>query len=435
MLLTTAMLFADRSLARAAVRPSSNQLCRKDYGGSGINIPLTKHTKNDGKTDLQWYAKISVGTPPQELNVLIDTGSPALLLPAGNCTTCGQQTLFDFDKSSTFSWTQTPFQDIMFGTSGDTTPVSGPVKASCAEVSDSVSVQGLTATEFRFILCDQQDAAFRAQGEIDGILGLPVEDSEYKGLEWSLYDAGLLASPLFGIYIPPGQITGGQLTLGLDDTKHDGTVTYVDLDNELSLLKQTWVMDLETVYVNGEKLQITTNTSTTRIAYPRALSVLDTGTAFISAPSYEVARDLYARISPKIYRIDPVGTWGAPCKDMETLTSNVTFLFGYDGGSQANVTLPAKSLNLGPYPGKEGICQAAINDIKQTNKDGRGVWVIGSPLLKQYYTTWNGRDLQVGFAPLKAPPASEVHQNGSKGKTVRIPLIYASVLLGLLSLL
>lgn len=67
MLLSTAMLIAAPALAKAVARPSSNQLLRKDYGGSVINAPLTDYTRNDGKTDLQWYAKVSVGTPPQEL--------------------------------------------------------------------------------------------------------------------------------------------------------------------------------------------------------------------------------------------------------------------------------------------------------------------------------------------------------------------------------
>lgn len=353
-------------------------------------------------------------------NVLIDTGFRTLLLPASNCTTCGQQTLFDFSKSSTFSWTPTPFNEVSFGTDGNTIPVSGPIPASCTNVSDTLSIQGLTASNYQFLLCDQQDPAFSAQGEIDGILGFPVEASEDKGLEWALYEAGLLANPLFGLYTPPGQLTGGQLTLGgLDDTKYDGSLTYVDLDRELSLSRQNWVMDIQTLYINGEQLQITTNASAPKTGYPQSLSILDTGTAHVQAPTYQVARDIYATISPKIYQIDPVGTWGAPCSDMEAITSDVTFLFGYDGSTQANVTIPPKSLNLGPYPGKDGICQAAITNWRygQVNGDGRGVWVIGSPLLKQYYTAWNGRDLQVGFAPLKAPPVSEVPHNCRKRHT------------------
>ncbi|POS73965.1 hypothetical protein DHEL01_v207645 [Diaporthe helianthi] len=407
MFLTTAFLLVAPFLAKGAARPSSNQLFRKDHEGSVISVPLTDHTKNNGKTDLQWYAKVSVGTPPQEFNVLIDTGSSGLLLPSGNCTTCGQQTLFDFSQSSTFSWSQELFEQVGFGTSGDTIPVSGPVRARCVNVSDSVSIQGLTADEYRFILCDEQDSSLSDQGEIDGILGLPIEaDNEAgPGLEWALYDAGLLADPIFGIYTPPGQITGGQLTLGgVDKTKYKGDLIFVDLNKELAVERPTWILDIQTMFVDGEQLRLPVDNSTAKAPYPQALSILDTGTAHIQAPTYQVARDIYAKISPEIYQIDPVGTWGAPCAVMETIASDITFLFGYDGAAtQVKLTLPGKSVNLGPYPGKEGICQGVITNSRrgQLHEDGRGVWVIGSPLLKQYYTAWDGRDLRVGFAPLK----------------------------------
>lgn len=67
MLLVAVMLMAAPASAKSVMRPSSNQLFRKDSEGNVVNIPLTDHTKNDGKTDLQWYAKVLVGTPPQEL--------------------------------------------------------------------------------------------------------------------------------------------------------------------------------------------------------------------------------------------------------------------------------------------------------------------------------------------------------------------------------
>lgn len=340
---------------------------------------------------------------------MIDTGSSGLLLPAGNCTTCGQQTLFDFSKSSTFSWSQDSFEEVRFGTSGDTIPVSGPVSASCTNASDSVSIQGLTADKYRFILCDQQDPSFSDQGEIDGILGLPIEADNRAGpgLEWALYDAGLLADPVFGIYTPPGQITGGQLTLGgVDKTKYEGDLIFLDLNKELAVERPTWILDIQTIFIGGQQLLITVDNSTAKVGYPQALSILDTGTAHMQAPTYQVARDIYATISPDIYQIDPVGTWGGPCGLMESITSDITFLFGYNGATtQLKLTLPGQSINLGPYPGKEGICQGVITNFRrgQIHEDGRGVWVIGSPLLKQYYSVWNGRDLRVGFASLKVP--------------------------------
>ncbi|KAI3400531.1 hypothetical protein diail_2730 [Diaporthe ilicicola] len=419
MFLASLSPFLATCLAKAVLSPSSNQLFRKEYGGGVINVPLTDYTKNDGKTDLQWYLKVSAGTPPQDFNVLVDTGFSGLILPVSNCTTCGMQTLFDPSKSSTFSWGSEPFQDIPFGTPGGTIPASGPVNARCAFATDSVGIQGSTASNFDFVLCDEEDPLFSSQGDIDGILGFPIQADQPQGLEWALYDAGLLAEPLFGLYTPAGQITGGQMTLGgVDDTKYDGELSFIDLD-ALSLKQRTWAMDIQTIFIDGEQLQITTqNSSTAKVAYPQSLGVLDTGTAFLAAPTYPVARDIYARISPKIYQIDPIGTWGAPCADLDAITSELTFLFGYDGATQVNVTIAGKSLNLGPYPGKYGICQAVITHFPdgQVNDDGRGVWVIGSPLLKQYYTAWDGQDLRVGFAPLKVTSPDEPYDCG-RGKS------------------
>lgn len=65
-ILAISVLVTAPALAEALVTPSSNQLFRKDRE-KGVIMPLTDHTRNGGKTDLQWYAKVSVGTPPQEL--------------------------------------------------------------------------------------------------------------------------------------------------------------------------------------------------------------------------------------------------------------------------------------------------------------------------------------------------------------------------------
>ncbi|KAK7741738.1 hypothetical protein SLS53_004801 [Cytospora paraplurivora] len=259
---------------------------------------------------------------------------------------------------------------------------------------------------------------------IDGILGLGIQDNSGLGLLWALHDERLLTNPVFGVYTPPGRATGGELTIGgVDDAKFEGQLTWLDLD-PLSLDHDSWAMDVQTIFISGKQLLVTSDDSGAKVPYPQSLSVLDTGTSFLMAPDYETARDIYAQISPKIYQIDPVGTWGALCSDMKTITPYLTFLLSYDGSKQLNVTIPSSSFNLGPYPGLEGICQAVINNYQtpQVNDDGRGIWIGGSPLLKNYYTAWDGLDLRVGFAALTSassssstpPHGSSAHSGGSQ---------------------
>ncbi|EON96397.1 putative acid protease protein [Phaeoacremonium minimum UCRPA7] len=117
-------------------------------------------------------------------------------------------------------------------------------------------------------------------------------------------------------------------------------------------------------------------------------------------PDYNTTRDLYAQIDDRFVQIDPLGAWGAPCRKMDTIAKDITITFGPSSGTRLNVTIPKRFFNLGPYPGKPGFCQAVFSNPLEPviNDDGRGVWVIGSPLLKNYYTAWNGLDLKIGFA-------------------------------------
>lgn len=284
-------------------------------------------------------------------------------------------------------------------------------------MTDTASLHGLTATSFSFYLCDQEGPALSSMPNIDGILGFGIQDDSGQSLLWALYGEGLLEEPVFGLYTPPGQATGGELTVGgVDDSKFDGELVWLDLD-PLSLDHDSWAMDVQTIFISGKQLMVASNGSDIKQPYPRSLAVLDTGTSFLMAPDYETARDIYAQISPKIYQIDSVGTWGSLCSDMEDTTPELTFLFGYDGETQLNVTIPKESFNIGPYPGMDGVCQAVINNYQSphVDDDGRGVWIVGSPLLKSYYTAWNGLDLKTGFAALKstASSSSTVHQGPS----------------------
>ncbi|CAM9163652.1 unnamed protein product, partial [Phaeothamnion confervicola] len=50
----------------------------------------------------QYVGELSVGTPPQSLTVVLDTGSSDLWIPGRGCTACGNHATFDYTKSSTY---------------------------------------------------------------------------------------------------------------------------------------------------------------------------------------------------------------------------------------------------------------------------------------------------------------------------------------------
>ncbi|PSS05258.1 aspartic peptidase domain-containing protein [Coniella lustricola] len=379
----------------STITPNAHQ----SQGTATFNVPLTDWIKN-GHTDLQWYATIAVGTPPQEFSVLIDTGSHALILPQNNCTTCSpSQHKFTPSASSTFSWSSLGEADPGFSTGGDTIPLAEPQGALCHWAIDNVSILGTTtqnsghshadsktAPAFAFLLCDEEDSALTTQPGIDGVLGLGLYSANPASFQYALVAAGVLPQSgssnvkngVFSLYTPPGEVTGAQLTLGgVDESRLSDCadeLVWVPLNQTLAASHSQWVADIPKIFINGKQLlapATTSSPSTARTPYPPSLAqVLDSGTAAVFAPDNATAAALYAQISPKIYQIDAIGTWGCSCADMRAIVESgaeITFLLGADGGQQFNATIPSSVFNLGPYPGLNGICQAVVNNWQ----DGR----------------------------------------------------------------
>ncbi|CAM9376205.1 unnamed protein product, partial [Discosporangium mesarthrocarpum] len=63
---------------------------------AGDMIPLVDYYNN------QYVGMLGIGTPPQALSVVLDTGSSDLWVPGQGCTACGNHATFDSSRSSTF---------------------------------------------------------------------------------------------------------------------------------------------------------------------------------------------------------------------------------------------------------------------------------------------------------------------------------------------
>jgi len=417
--------------SRRATAPTthSSRLRRADATATEVELD----TWIQHNADLQWFMNITVGTPPQPFTVLVDTGSADLLIPASNCTNCGQHNRFDASKSTSFQTIPGDTSiEAAFGTQGDTQPVTKVSNLTAHLVVDSVTLAGLTVPQLPFVLID-----FATEGLVtmpmDGILGFsPLnlthfsETGQGTTFFWSLVQSGAVPSPVFAIQLNSGdEANGGELTLGgVDNTKYEGELSYVDFDMAILSLALEWFIDTPAIYV-GDK-QVTT---------APGLALLDTGTAYIMTPDNATAAALYAAISPEIVQIDPAGAWGAPCDTLAGIKAeNIQFTIG-PAGQTKNLTLPAGSFNLGEYPGKPGICQAVfVNtapgaEIQDPEGKGRVAWTFGSPLMKGYYNVFDQTDptkLKYGFAPIKR--SSDSTSAGALGGR---PLGAAMGLLGL----
>jgi len=270
-------------------------------------------------------------------------------------------------------------------------------------VTDTVNIGGLSIEKQTLLLADVVAPAFNAM-PADGVLGLPpipashLSTNQTLPFYWALNSTGQLTSNVFSFYLATGASgkgQGGQLTLGgIDDSKHDGPINYVGLNSTLVQNFGEWLMNAPAMTVNG---------NTTVLSDPSSIALLDTGTAYILAPDVKTAKAIYAAISPKIRQIDQKGAWGAECDIFKGLSPSLTFTLSDASGTKLNVTMDKSAFNVGPYPGQNGICQAVVLHPVPALNVGVPFWTIGSPLLKQYYTVWDGTAQKIGFSNIKVP--------------------------------
>ncbi|KAM0549838.1 hypothetical protein ACHAPJ_009280 [Fusarium lateritium] len=326
-------------------------------------------------TDFQWYGKVSVGTPSQEFNLLFDTGSTDLVIPKKGCSTCGNHETFDPSKSSTFS--KSPGYNFLasYDTAGDAQPYAEPLAMQGKIVTDTVTIGGVSAENQTFFLGDEfpEELGEDPMGpNIDGIFGLG-----------------------------PPEIRSGEVTLGgIDSSKYEGQLTRVPFNESASILGGSWYINSPAYYINGKTVRPSTNQTS-----KEAVSQLDSGTAYIMAPDRQTATDMYAAISPEIKLLDKLGVWGAPCDVIEKLQPELTFAIGV-GDKLVNLTMPKDAFNLGEHPSHPGQCQTVILHAPEPITDLAAVWILGSPVLKGYYTVWDGKNLEFGVGKLKSTETS-----------------------------
>ncbi|KAK8036310.1 pepsin A1 [Apiospora rasikravindrae] len=365
---------------------------------------------SDDSTQRQLLTRyVNSGTPIFSQNeltrhstVLVDTGSPYLMLPASNCTSCGAHTLFDAALSDTFSASAGTAINPQFATGADAIPLNQSQGATCYLNADTVEFAGLRVQNQPLLLCDSYAPALNDM-PIDGILGmgLPNETSA-KAWYWNVYDSGVLQVPEFGLYLIQGTSGLSEMNLGgLDADVYKGNLQYTRLSDDVSGKPSGWVIDQQSVSVGsgGKSVPLLQPRKRDSDRGPPAWAVLDTGTAFIQAPDKDTAAHFYAQISSDIRMIDPAGAWGADCGTLDKVATAITFTLGPQSVAITR-TVPKEEFNLGEYPGQKGICQAVVNSpgVPSASDSGTPVWVLGSPLLKQYYTSWDGINRVVGWA-------------------------------------
>ncbi|KAI0930283.1 hypothetical protein AcV5_007040 [Taiwanofungus camphoratus] len=230
------------------------------------NVPLDDFFLN---TDLQWYGNISVGTPPQTISVVFDTGSSTLEFASTQCgEPCANQVQFNPSKSSTYE-DGGETSTIQFATGVGVNPVTSDdeYEMTLRSGRDSVTVGGLTAKKVDLYTIINQTAAFaidpfsgiqgmssQAEGFFAGLIeqGLPGKQSYGFHTTTLVVDTILIREPsaLFGMSLTARDVGSAELTIGgYDKSKFQGDLIYADIAGDSG---GSWEISSPQIAVNGQ---------------------------------------------------------------------------------------------------------------------------------------------------------------------------------------
>ncbi|KAG0696968.1 aspartic peptidase domain-containing protein, partial [Suillus ampliporus] len=380
---------------RVANLPKVIEALRNKYGiqpgnatnlkrGNTAAIPIT-----DEQNDLSYSGVVSIGTPPQTFNIILDTGSSDLWVATSACASCAS-TEFTTSKSSTYQ-VSGPSIPITYG--------SGSVNGITSQ--DTVSFGGFTITKQEFLAVTSTTTGL-IDGDLSGIMGLGFTSISALGTTpfWeALYNASQLAEPLFSFYLERyidqsvmNTAPGGMLTLGgTNSSLYQGSIEYLSLTGPQSY----WLLNVNSVSVQGKSISVPSSS---------ALAAIDTGTTLIAAPS-SVTANIYAQIPGSVALTgEYAGLYAFPC------TANVAVTMSFGGTDWAINPL---DMNVGVVPtsvvaSTTQMCAGGIFDVGSSIGSGSNVptWIIGDTFLKNVYTVFRANPAAVGFAQLASGSSS-----------------------------
>jgi len=394
------------SSSSAAVAAATSRRRRIRSGKRGEENTVLHDLQN-----AQYWGSIDVGTPAQKFQVVFDTGSSDLWIPAGECrfesSNCASKSTFDKSASSTYAevppGSKSEFS-IMYGSG----PVSGTYGVDDVTLADDYTSMGQT-----FALAEHTDGlgGLYDAAKFDGILGLAFpslsRDPGVNTLIPNLKEQGVLEEAMFAFYL--GDEEDGELAVGgYDESRIVGEVTWVDL-----LAPAYWLVKMDGVRFGSSVISA------------GSAGIMDTGTSLIYAPQSQVmvmADELGAQYAAQVGLF--LINCGIDVPDLEfTVGGKSVSIPGEDlvikDDTGLYCFLAVSIMRFGDAEGDvdaklEGELEEEVVDGVKRSVGARGgmepippeyngnVWLMGDSFLRQFYSIYDYENQKFGLADLKA---------------------------------
>ncbi|CCK71298.1 pepsin-like aspartic protease KNAG_0G02410 [Huiozyma naganishii CBS 8797] len=342
--------------------------------------------------------ELDVGTPAQNVTVLVDTGSSDLWITGADnpyCLTysgsgadsiprrdrvdCSEYGTFSLEDSST--WSQNSSAPPFYITYGDTTFASG------VWGQDHLHLQDVNVTGVSFAVANRTNSTVGVMGI--GLPGLETTNSgsrpyTYANFPQVLKNSGATQSALYSLYLNDLEEERGSILFGaVDHSKYTGSMYTLPIINRLQSYGYTTPIQFD-ITLQGIGLSSSeSNGDEVTITSTKMPALLDSGTTMTYLPSNivsQIAQQLGASMSARF------GQYVLPCSNVP---ENMHLVYDF-GGFHINSNLTNYIVQA-----SQTLCILGLFPRDSNTA------ILGDTFLTDAYVVYDLENLQIGLAQAK----------------------------------
>lgn len=350
----------------------------------------------ENNSNLQYIGQLEIGSPPQNLTFIFDTGSSWLWAPSIDCETCNNSTKFNYSDSSTFNSTGSRIS-LEYG--------QGEASGVLSTDAVSIGTPSLNATQY-FILVNQT-ADFDGI-KADGILGLAFSSlsDDYPTYIQTLKSQGLIQNATFSFYLSDDGF------LSVDTTPESAfTIGGYDVKEYANNSAIHWMKIYETGYWTLPLSKV--HYGGVDLGGPASYAIIDTGTSLIMGPSDKVSK-ITEIIQKKHKGVCMIieGFTICECSSADEFNGLSLIMEGVE------YYIESKHLFLE----NEGFCILLMQAFDAE------IWILGDVFLRRYYSIYDMDNMQIGLVGYSKEHHKKDSGNSSSFASWKIVLIVIAII-------
>ena len=322
--------------------------------------------------DTQYVGKVGIGTPPQYVDVIFDTGSSNLWVTSCLCDSEACKMHACFDNSVSDSYKEVGYDvQVKFGT--------GNIDGFISQDTFTLGPLKIRGQNFGEITVETGDVFHTAR--FSGIMGLAfpsLSAYDFTPVFDNIMAQDLLAEPMFSFYFSKLPVQESALFFGAPDPNfYVGNITWVPVAKQFY-----WETRLEDIELDGEPQRFCEQ-------YEDGCKIVfDTGTSLVTGP-YQAIAQLLDR-----FNIDPT------CEETHRLP-RMSFIVG---GTRFHLEPEDYVMESTRSATGEKHCKPGLMPLDVPPPRGP-LWILGDLFMRKFYCIFDRANNRIGLAYARHDPA------------------------------